>query len=121
MPCWPSEKNNVLRRHSYLAYLARRHCRRNRSDCGRLHVALHAPQVEGRHSLAAGTRAPALEVRMKRKPIRQQAWAAVSKKSRKPLRDLAGQYAIYTHHATADLDTPAYGEVRRVTIIVGDK
>ena len=46
------------------------------------------------------------------------AWAPVGKKSGKVLRDLKGQYGIYTHFIDALADCPAYGEVRRVRIRV---
>lgn len=44
------------------------------------------------------------------------AWAAISKRSGKVLRDLGGHYAIYTHHSDANLDCPIYGRVGQVRI-----
>ena len=48
----------------------------------------------------------------------QTAWAPVSRKSGKVLRDHLGQYATYTTHAAALADCPDYGEVRGVSIRV---
>lgn len=51
-----------------------------------------------------------------RRPV--SAWAAVSKRSGKVLRDLDGHYAIYTHFTDAEKDCPTGGEVRAVKIRV---
>lgn len=46
------------------------------------------------------------------------AWAPVSKRSKKVLRDLRGHYAIYTHRADAEADCPDHGRVQRITVRV---
>lgn len=44
------------------------------------------------------------------------AWAAVSRKTGRVLKDMKGHYAVYQYRKDAEADCPSYGEVKRVRI-----